>query len=166
MSTLMDLVTRGDLTSFEDDTDRSPPWRRIYATPAAARRMEHDLPRMTTMLSGGKTSPAQQVDALLARFSNGGRLCHYSDFHVLTPKGNGIWELKTVDVRLFGWFPARDAFVITNVLDAYETKATGLYNGAVQEAVAIRERMDLDPPKFVPGEDPDDVVSNWNSAPR
>jgi hypothetical protein len=106
-------------------------------------------------------SPQQQVDARLAGFVAGEPLAFNSEFNILRPWKHGVWELKTADVRIFGWFAKKDCFVGVVMHDATYVKAHDLYQGLVGEVVRFRDSLDLDEPKFVKGDHPNDVVSDW-----
>jgi len=73
---------------------------------------------------------------------------------------DGIWELKTADLRIFGWFFAKDCFIASAANLADTVKQLHLYNPYREEAVRFRDGLDLDNPKFVPGDNPHAVVSN------
>lgn len=105
--------------------------------------------------------PDQQLDALFQVFTSGEMLTHVHQFKCLNPIGEGVWELKTADIRIFGWFHAMDCFVAVvadtkqNILDH------GLYAGYRGTVVHYRNQLNLDEPKFVVGDDPNAVVSNY-----
>lgn len=70
----------------------------------------------------------------------------------MTPLDLGVWELKTTDVRLFGWFHVPKCFIIGNV----DTKARylempGLSGGYRDNSAFRRDKLDLDKPKFILG---------------
>ncbi|QUL38141.1 hypothetical protein [Erythrobacter sp. JK5] len=108
-------------------------------------------------------SPAEQLDELVYHFATGGVLDCPRQFHVLSHKRDGIWELKTPDLRLFGFFARKDIFICTDVADANAVKEGCLYAGYCEQAWFKRERLDLDDPKFVGGVEPKNVVSNCHT---
>jgi hypothetical protein len=63
-------------------------------------------------------------------------------------------------LRIFGWFPERDIFVAVSAHTAKKVKDLEIYPGLVLEAVGFRNRLGLDEPKYIKGDDPNDVVSN------
>ena len=109
-------------------------------------------------------TPAQQLDALTAVFASGEPLAFGWQFKPLArvPHVEGVWYLKTADVRLFGWFPYRDCFIAASVGLADLTKRLWLYRPFGQEVVHFRNALTLDEPKFVSEEDPNAVVSNFS----
>jgi hypothetical protein len=158
MATLLELVAANRLVKFDPHLEVNElEWRFIYALPRFRERVENDL---TTWESSWKveSTPAEQLDALFE--ISGETLTYHHQFKLLKPIRDGIWELKTPDLRLFGWFPIKDCF-IGGALDlAFNVKKYGLYAGYIGEVVRLRDKLDLDEPKFVAGEDPNAVVSN------
>jgi len=102
-----------------------------------------------------------QASALAEIFVSGETLTYSRQFKPLNHLGEGVWELKTADIRLFGWFPMRDVFVTYCADEAWRVKEYKLYRGYVNEVVQFRNVLPLDEPKFVEGENPDAVVSNF-----
>jgi len=121
--------------------------------------MEYDLPRLQATWQTEISCQEQVVD-LTEMFCAGDELDSTTQFHALRPYREGVWELKTGDVRIFGWFPKKDHFIGVVAHDAYFVKFHDLYYGLVGEVVQYRDALDLDVPKFVPGDDPNAVVSN------
>lgn len=111
---------------------------------------------------GLDTSPLEELNDLLTVYVGGNQLAFGGQFHPLEHVDAGIWELKTVDVRVFGWFAAHDHFVCTNVDMKKTVKTGGLYPHYRDRAVSFRHDLDLDEPKFVPGDDPANVISNYS----
>jgi hypothetical protein len=110
---------------------------------------------------GVETNPLEELADFFVEYIAGRELTFDHQFHPMEHIDSGIWELKTLDVRLFGWFPQQDWFVCTNV-DLKKTVITQkLYSFYRDKSVAFRDALNLDEPKFIPGGDPDDVVSNY-----
>jgi len=109
-------------------------------------------------------TPEQEFYALMDIFCGGSEIEIPRDIHVMRSNGRGIWELRTIDLRLFGWFPKRDVFIAVSAHTAKSVKDGNLYPRLVEEAVAFRDRLDLDEPKFVEGDDPNGVISNYAYA--
>jgi hypothetical protein len=81
------------------------------------------------------------------------------DLRPLLPFDSCVWELKTIDVRIFGWFPIRDAFVAVNGGMARKIKDARMYHGYREEVRTVRDRLDLDEPKSIEGSRVSDVLS-------
>ncbi|MBU1375905.1 MAG: hypothetical protein KKE02_15545 [Alphaproteobacteria bacterium] len=110
---------------------------------------------------GVESTPEEQVAALLEDFCGGGELAVGPRFHILYPGKDGVWELKSPDARIFGWFVHRDCFVGYVGDTAERVKKYGLYAGYVGETIRFRDQLPLDPPKFIADEDPHAVVSAY-----
>jgi hypothetical protein len=81
-------------------------------------------------------------------------------FHDLTPKENGVWELKTFDLRIFGWMYRPREFIAFRggYADDYkEPTKTKNYADERRAVVEARDALPLDNEKFVVG-DYDDLV--------
>jgi hypothetical protein len=165
MATLSELVAAGDLHKYDPElppnefelrtflgSDRVAKWA-VKELPALARDLDSEL------------TPEQAFSALMETFCGGTELEIPKDFHPMRPVGKGkneqgIWELRTRDLRIFGWFPVRDVFVAVSAHTAKKVKDLDIYPGLVLEAVSFRDKLDLDEPKFIKGDDPNAVVSN------
>ena len=62
--------------------------------------------------------------------------------------------------RAAGWFPLKDHFVAVAGHHTYGVNKNKHYAGFIGEVVRYRDALDLDPPKFLEGDDPNAVVSN------
>jgi hypothetical protein len=107
----------------------------------------------------GRATPTEQIRYILRQYITGANISHYRQAHFLEPKGNGVFEFKTPDTRIFGWFVRKDKFVAARANSAENIKKHKLYDGYVAEIIKFRDRLDLDPPKFVTGSI-EDVLSN------
>ena len=72
-----------------------------------------------------------------------------------------MWEIKTADVRVFGWFYRQDQFIALVGDEAWRVKEYKLVRGYTDEVVKYREGLNLDEPKYVREKDPNYVVSNF-----
>lgn len=164
MSTIPNLILAGSLLKIDAELNYDEQEVRcIYATPRAAGWLTQTLPVLVSKWDL-EVTPQEQIADLLGLFCSGGKLEHGRRFHCLQPIGSGIWELKTPDTRLFGFFHRQDCFILTDADDATRVKKVGLYRGYVEQGVRFREALDLDEPKHIEGDKPDDVVTNWREA--
>jgi|TARA_R100000093_G_scaffold57913_2_gene30220 hypothetical protein len=127
------------------------PMRLLYAFPGVIEWFDNDLPQLEPILDEGRMSPLEQTYDLLHDFVSGEDMSFYSRSHSMTPTEPGVWELKSPDVRLFGWFCARAKFIIAFADSAFRCKEHNLYQGYRNQTVYVRDRLDLDEPKFITG---------------
>lgn len=106
-------------------------------------------------------SPAQQLDSFMEIYALGEPLTFRHQFSPIRYRGEGIWELKTADIRMFGWFYEKDVFIASAIDEAWRVKEHNLYQGYAGEAVRFRTQIDLDGGKHVQGEDPNNVITNF-----
>lgn len=160
MATLLELVARGDLVEFNFDLEPDRlEQRRIFLTKRVAERLGMFLEETESQWSV-ELSPSEQLYEFGYHFVTGGALDYPRQFHDMRHRRDGVWELKTSDLRMFGWFPIRDHFICTDVADANFVKDRGLYGGFCEQCGFFRDCLDLDEPKFVAGTEANDVVSN------
>ena len=130
------------------------PVRLMYGFPHVVEWLNNDLPSITTLSADpaeGRQTPLEQVDFLLHEFIGGADLSYYERSHFMEPLDGGIWELKTTDVRFFGWFVCRGIFIAANIDSAYRCKLYPLYEGYKTNTIHRRNLLDLDDPKFIIG---------------
>lgn len=154
MATLLNLVSKGVLEQVEVALDGdSLPQRSIYALPCVISWLDEELPELPPQWGEGRQSPLEQVDFLFSEFISGSNVAHWKFCHIMKPEPgfHHIWELKTADVRFFGWFPKKDVFVIAQAGSAKVIKDHGLYRAMRDVCVQLRERLDLDGPKAIAG---------------
>lgn len=133
----------------------------MYASPRLAQWMQNELSTLESTWQVELT-PAQQVFALAELFCSGEPLTFNRQFKPLNPICDGVWELKTADVRIFGWFHMQDCFVGWRGELTDKIKRHDLYRGFLNETVHFRSLLELDEPKFLSGEDPNVVVSDFS----
>lgn len=160
MATLMTLMERGDLDQIEIELSPGQmPEGFLAATPRCRDWLLNDLPMLETTVVGGRQTPSEQVDDILYRFVTGKALNIGVDFKHMHPHQDEVWELRTDDVRIFGWFAHEHAFVGV-VADASDrVHEFGLHAPYLREVVRVRNELDLDNPKFVPA---DLVKMRWD----
>jgi hypothetical protein len=162
MATIIELKKRRQLIKLDAGLeDNEQEYRAIYALPVTLPFFENDIKTLKSQWNV-EVSPLQQLDALLEVFCSGETLTFGSHFKPLNHLNDGIWELKTPDLRLFGWFPYKDCFILGAIDTAFKVKSYNLYAGHANVVAHFRGQLELDEPKFVTGEDPVDVVSNYN----
>ena len=162
MATLLTLVEQGRLIKVDPALGpRELESRNIYAFPHVIDWFSKTLPNLGSTWKL-EVSPQEQVDALIGIFCSDQILTYDWHFKPLSHIQDGIWELKTPDVRIFGWFFAKDIFIGTDADAAERIKQLKMYRPYREQAVRFRDKLDLDEPKFVPGKDPQNVVSDFD----
>jgi hypothetical protein len=159
MATVAILEDRGALLKIDVPlTADELPTRLVYARPRFRDWLQNELPAEPAD-RGGRQSPLEQVDDLLHRFLTGQRLLDEWDLRALKPVDLCVWELKTIDVRIFGWFPGHDVFIAVNGAMAWSVKQRQMYAAYRDEVCIFRGRLDLDEPKYLHGSTAHDVLS-------
>ncbi len=153
MATLNELVENGQLVQLGGGLNwNEQPDRLLYALPHVIEWLDKTLPELEPELGDGIQSPIEQVDDLFHDFVSGADLSFYERSHSMMPIDPGIWELKTLDVRLIGWFAQKSAFIIAETDTAFRCKEHNLYPGYRDSAVRRRNMLNLNAPKFVTGD--------------
>lgn len=160
MATLHELNAADALHLVDDANWNFVSERSIYASPRLMDWLSGPLADMPYQL---ELSPLEQVSVLFEDFCSGEPLkvgAHFSALDAI--RGTSLWKLKTAEVRIFGWFAQRDVFVGVSGFDADHVKRHGLYHGIAGDVARFRDQLDLDEPKFVDGDQPYGVVSNYS----
>lgn len=164
MATLATLRADGLVLDWEVSlSHRQQKERVLLLLPALATALPEKLTQGSTW--NIEETPAQQLDALTASFVAGEELRFEHQFNPMGYHRDGVWYLKTADIRLFGWFIHRDWFIASSIGIADETKRLRLYKPYADEVSRRRNQLPLDEPKFVTGDDPNAVVSNFSYPP-
>jgi hypothetical protein len=161
MATLERLCDAGTLTKIEIALPRRyEPGRIICAFPVVIAWIENELPTAASNWNLDET-PNDQFGVLLAEYIGGQSLQRDKRFSPLSGGKDGVWELKTADIRVFGWFYRIDMFIAARINFAWTVKESNLYHGYRGEVCRERDAINLDEPKFITGNNPDDVISVW-----
>lgn len=99
----------------------------------------------------GRQTPREQLDDIFHQFISGKNMNFYPQAHSMRPPECAVWELKSDDLRVFGWFWRKGIFIISDIASAKETKTLKRYDEYRDRAVALREQLKLDEPKFLSG---------------
>jgi hypothetical protein len=162
MATLATLQQQGKLIRIDPGLDPCVQEERmILAAPQLIEWLKSKLAALGSTWELDRT-PQEQLAVLFEVFAAGEPLTFDHTFKKLHPRGEGVWELKTADVRVFGWFPKKDIFIAVVADTAERIKQHQLYPGYIGTVARFRAHLDLDEPKFLTGDDPHDVVSNYD----
>src|SRR6266511_784828 len=151
MATPLYLDRRGTLFKLEVLDQGTQEFRTFYASPDLHQWLVGTLPGMASTY-GIELTPHEQFVDLAETFCRGERLAYGTQFKPLTHIVDGVWELKTADIRIFGWFHRKDCFIGAVADDATRIKQHRLYHGYANVTTKrFRDALDLDAPKFVTG---------------
>jgi len=165
MATVQELADHGLLhkldLALEDDEQEL---RTIYGTVQVRDFIADQLPGLASFF-GTETSPAQDLDALLAEYGSGLPIEFDRQVKAFRRKAldvlqGGVWYLKTSDLRIFGWFPHKDCFIAVYADTFENVKGKDLYEGRRTQVIQFRNGLNLNAPKFIPGDDPHAILSN------
>jgi hypothetical protein len=128
--------------------------RKIYAYPACVRWMRDDVPKMTTGRLKSDFTPREQLVERLRQWMSGDPMAYGRMFHDMEPSTDDVWEMKTADLRLFGWMYRRCTFIAVKggYADDYkEPTKTKNYADERRDVLKARETLPLDNPKLEKG---------------
>ncbi len=160
MPTITDLVDSGAIVKIDVDlAARDQPLRLLYGTPEFIAWLGDVLKGAQPPRLLGHSSVAEQIDDLFYSFLSGEQLIFTRQFRVVRAEDNAVWELKTPDVRIFGWFMAKDCFVAVFGNWTDTIKDHDLYRGYRIAIRRLRRELGIDTTLCVKGVTPDDVLS-------
>lgn len=131
--------------------------RTFYAMPSFVRFLQETLPGAQRGVLGATETPRAQMDTLLRKWITGKPMAYGRAFSNLKPRHRAVWEMKTVDLRVFGWIYRPKVFIATfaGLADDYKSQNGNppkeSYEEARDRVVWIRGLVDLDPPPYVSG---------------
>jgi hypothetical protein len=104
-------------------------------------------------------SPSEQLDHLFYTFVSGRQLIYSRQYRFIRAEKFAVWELKTADLRIFGWFMVKDCFVAVFGDWADRIKDHDLYRGYRLEVRRMRRELGMEDTLCVEGIDPGEVLS-------
>ena len=126
------------------------PARQFYGS----RWQQDDLPNLEAGRLKATETPAEQLDNVLYKWIAGKEIKYDRMFKDLMPMKDEVWELKTADLRIFGWMyqPGKFIAVFADYADLYKgTRAKKSYEDARERVLKARAELKLDEPKFTGG---------------
>lgn len=151
------LESSGVLHRYETDLERDElPERLLYCTDGFRDWFGRVLP--TLKRDRGTLTPQEQVERQFHDFVLGRPQVYNQGVKSLDPMIDGVWEMKTSDVRIFGWFAARNCFIAVNGALRSDLVPRSRFAPFVAEVKQMRDSLDLDEPKFLTGGAPRDVL--------
>lgn len=160
MPILSDLVSNGAIVRI--DVELAPheqAMRLLYGTPQFVAWLQDIMAGASPPRPLGHLPAAEQIDDLFYSYLSGAPLIFNRQFRAIRAEANAVWELKTPDVRIFGWFLAKDCFVAVFGNWADIIKDHDLYRGYRIAIRRLRRELGADATLCVKGDAPDDVLS-------
>ena len=152
MATLSNLVLDGTLIRVTVPLRRDQFHdRKLYAFPECLEWMRTEVPKMKTGRINSATSPRDQLALRLRGWMAGEEMVESEMFRHMRPLQDDVIEMKTDDLRLFGWLcqPATFVVVCGGYADDYkEPTITKLYQDDVTVVVDARNALPLDGDKI------------------
>lgn len=160
MSTLEELVEAEAISRIEVEIGlREQPMRLLYGTPGFVGWLREILAGAQPNNRLGEATPAEQIDQLFYHFLTGSPLIHMRQFRFIRAEKSAVWELKTADTRIFGWFLKKDCFVCVFGNWTDTVKDHDLYRGYRIAIRRLRRELGVDDNLCVQGVNPGDVLS-------
>lgn len=158
MATLDELETAGVLSRYKHRFDAPPGrGREIWFFKEVAKWLVNDFFTMEPFYNES-IATKNQAGVLLKNFVVGEEFESDLDFWHMRPHYDDVFELKTADLRIFGWFYRPRVFVAAQA-QTFEVahRAPGIHSYHRDEVVKMREQIELDEPKWVVGAKASDV---------
>ncbi len=162
MATLDSLANSNLLEKLEVELEpKEMPWRCLYGTPEFVEWLKETLPYIKIASIYGETTPLEQVDDLFHEYIVGAKFNNDRRFKKLSSKPEYfVWELKSPDIRVFGWVPKKNSFICAFGDKTDQIKLWDSYNTYVARTKYVRNYLDLDEPKCVESKEYIDVISD------
>ncbi len=130
------------------------PLRSIYGLPEFMESLTNDLPTWGCGRLEADQTPQEQMDSVLHTWISGRSIRYNRMLQDLWPSTDEVWEFKTADLRIFGWFYRPRVFIsaFLDYADWYkEPTKKYYYEDTRNSVVGVRNKLDLDEPKFATG---------------
>ena len=158
--TIATLIEAGAIIRIEVElAPREQPTRLLFGTPGFIRWLEERVNSDDKSPLLADSTPAEQLDNLFYTFISGRPLIYSRQFRSVRAEKNAVWELKTPDLRIFGWFMMRDCFVAAFGDWTNHVKDHDLYRGYRIEVRRLRRELQVEGTLCVEGGEPGDVLS-------
>jgi hypothetical protein len=129
--------------------------RKFYAYPECLEWMRNEVPKMVTGRIESAFTPYEQLMERLRQWMAGDPMAYGPMFHDMDPRTDEVWELKTADLRIFGWMYQPREFIAVKggYTDDYkEPTKTKIYADERREVIRARDALPLDGDRFVRGD--------------
>ena len=75
----------------------------MYGFPNCKKWIDEEVPKLNSGRLDADLTPSEQLDNLLHRWISGQPMRYDRAFKDLMPPEDEVWEMKTADLRIFGW---------------------------------------------------------------
>ena len=156
MATIVTLSgDNGPLTDLDVPLGRRETKRRwFYAGQEFMGWLRQDVPQLETGRLRAADTPQEQLDQILYKWISGGEITYQRMFKDLMPMSDEVWEMKTADIRIFGWMcePLKFIAVFGDYADNYKLRGReSAYDLAKRRVIRFRDCLDLEEPKIASG---------------
>ena len=145
---ILELERSGKIVRYRASLKRNEQTKRdLFMEPDAHEICPAKGPSRVSRVNGKSLAAAR---AQVTDFVAGKPVEYDHDFKWLDDQDDDVWELRThqnPQLRLFGWFPCPDWFVVTNCELREELRSEKKWNQAISKAIKVREAL-------VPGYEP------------
>ncbi|MFK5599940.1 hypothetical protein ACFZ8E_23530 [Methylobacterium sp. HMF5984] len=142
MATISDLTRAGVLHPVGGSKGtKKGKTRRFYATDAALDWIVGVSRNSPSSPEGYDETPKLQLYNLLKAYTSGDPLVFDQEFHPMRPGDKKIWELKTIEMRIFGFFSDVDEFVAVVIDYKWRIKLYSLSEGYKNEVETFRYHL-------------------------
>lgn len=150
MSTQRAELERAGLCLYEEDGE---PHRQLWFAPLLLQWLDETLPyaQPPEEQNGhwfGEDEPIEQVFMAIAQYAYNPLFRNVGEIVNITPQSDGVWELKTDDVRIFGWFYRRKILIVSEGR-LKGGLSTSDVNAVRHLVLTYRRRLRLTPPEHV-----------------
>jgi hypothetical protein len=128
--------------------------RKLYTYPECLEWLRRKVPHMMTGRIASALTPQEQLIERLRQWMAGDPMAYGRMFRDLIPRSDGVWEIKTADLRIFGWLYRPREFIAVRggYADDYkEPTKTKTYADERREVIKARDALNLDGKKYVNG---------------
>lgn len=127
--------------------------RNIYIGEVAGEWIHENLKKLESDgFFEGVETPREQLADVFRRLMTGEKINRFPP-KTLCRHPKWVHELRTADLRIFGWFYRQSSFIVSTIAVTAQLKEKKItYNGCIEMCCAHRASLDLDPPKFIEGE--------------
>lgn len=159
MATLENLEKAGVLVGFRPKRLRRSEFeeRQLWCFPEVVTWLLDELPKHAAFYEENQP-PVLQARALMKSFVLGHEFVEERMFWKMRPYADDVFELKSSDIRLFGWFVRPKVFVVASC-DLFERvhAEKGVHATHRDSVIEKRRLLPLDEPKFQIGAKAKDV---------